>query len=302
MRRLRSQGAGVASAMLRAVPWSLRKWVKRIPVLAGLQRRFLSSVMGTEAFVYRVDKGPARGVRFLIRWPEDKGLWTGTYEMPLATCLAEMVPEGAIAYDIGGWHGFYTGVMAARGAKEVHVFEPLPDNVERIDTLKALNPEFRIDVHPYALGDRDGSAELVVMPNTSMAKLVESEFQKEVLAPNRIQVRVAKLDTLVSAGEIPPPALIKMDVEGAELKVLNGAVNLLKRFQPIIFVEVHSPALLTKCESALKAVGYEVCNPDGTWLDTSEIQGSVIQILALPRRARTIPRGAFTTRLGLKRV
>src|SRR5262249_31408675 len=108
-------------------------------------------------------------------------------------------------------------------------------------------------------------------------------FQKEVLAPNRIQVRVAKLDTLVLAGEIPPPALIKMDVEGAELKVLNGAVNLLKRFQPIIFVEVHSPALLTECESALKAVGYEVCNPDRTRLDISETPVSVIQILALPR-------------------
>src|SRR5262249_39614693 len=153
--------------------------------------------------------------------------------------LAKLVPKGAAAYDIGGWHGFYTGVMAARGAKEVHVFEPLPDNVRRINALKNLNPDFKIHVHPFALGDRDGVAELVLMPDTSMAKLAESDFQKESLTPNRIVVRMAKIDTLVSAAEIAPPALIKIDVEGAEAKVLNGARNVVTRFKPVIFVEAH---------------------------------------------------------------
>ena len=258
--------------MLRAIPWRLRTSVRRIPLLAGLQRSLLSSVMGTEEFVHEVDQGPAQGVRFLVRWPEDKGLWTGTYEMPFAAYLAQRVPERAVAYDIGGWHGFYTGIMAARGAKEVHVFEPLPDNIQRINTLKSLNPGFTIDIHAYALGARDGTAELVVMPSTSMAKLAESEFQKEIFTSDRVIVRLAKIDTLVSASEIPPPALIKMDVEGAELKVLQGAIDVLNRYQPIIFVEVHSPALLTECERVLNAVGYEVCNPNGTRLNVKEVE------------------------------
>jgi FkbM family methyltransferase len=265
------------------VPWRLRDIVKRIPVVAWLQRQFLSHLMGEETFVYRVDRGPARGVNFLLRWPDDKNLWTGTWEMQFASCLEKMIPVGAIAYDIGGWHGFYTGVMAARGAKEVHVFEPLPENLERIARLKSLNSEFRIIIHPYALGDRDGSTELVVMPRTSMAKLAESEFQADVSSPNRIQVRVAKIDTLVLAGEIPPPAIIKMDVEGAESLILNGASDVLRRFQPIIFAEVHSPALLARCESILKGVGYELSDLSGRHIDTKAVIAEVTQIVASHR-------------------
>jgi FkbM family methyltransferase len=283
MERMHSAGIRAANILLRAVPWRLRGVVKNIPVVAKLQRELLSRVMGTDAFVYRVDCGPARGVNFLLHWPDDKNLWTGTYETQFASCLEKMIVSGTVAYDIGGWHGFYTGVMAARGAKEVHVFEPLPQNLERIEHLRSLNPAFQIIVHDYALGDRDGFTELVVMPKTGMAKLAESEFQAEFSSPNRIQVRIAKIDTLVLTGAIPPPALIKMDVEGAEVLILNGARHVLTRYQPILFAELHSPSLLAQCESIITNVGYEMFDLKGRQLSTTtKAISEVTQIVALP--------------------
>jgi FkbM family methyltransferase len=274
----------IAGAMLHAVPWRLRDVVRRIPIVAWLQRQFLSHIMGEETFVHRVDRGPARGVRFLLRWPDDKNMWTGTWEMPFASCLERMIPKGAVAYDIGGWHGFYSGVMAARGAREVHVFEPLPENLERIERLRSLNPALQIIIHPYALADRDGFTELVVMPATNMAKLTESEFQAEVSSPKRIEVRVAKIDTLIVAGEVPPPAIIKMDVEGAESLILNGARDVLRQFQPIILAEIHTPTLLAQCESILKDVGYDLFDLNGRRLETAEVIPGITQIVACSRQ------------------
>src|SRR5262249_8629879 len=118
---------------------------------------------------------------------------------------------------------------------------------------------------------------------TSMAKLIESAFQADVCSPNRIKVRVAKLDTLVSVGEIPPPGIIKLDVEGAELLVLDGATKVLTQFRPIIFAEIHSPTLLAGCENRLKALGYVLFGLRGQRIDLSKVEADVMQIFAFHR-------------------
>src|SRR6185437_6925840 len=114
--------------MLRRVPWSIRARIKNIPVLAQAQRAIFSHVLDGREIEHCVDAGPAKGITFAIRLPEDKGIWTGTYEIDFAARLAASVKAGSIAYDVGSFHGFFAGVMAAQGATEVHAFEPLPQN------------------------------------------------------------------------------------------------------------------------------------------------------------------------------
>jgi FkbM family methyltransferase len=190
--------------------------------------------------------------------PDDKGIWTGTYEVDFAARIAASVAPGTVAYDIGGWHGFFAGVMAGQGACRVHVFEPLPANAERIRFLVALNPDRAITLHSFAVGERDGEVDLMIMPDTSMAKLENSTFQPNASASERVRVRVRSIDSMVKAGEIEPPALMKIDVEGAELMVLRGARETIRRTQPLIFAEVHSSALLAECRVLLAAYGYRI--------------------------------------------
>jgi hypothetical protein len=69
-----------------------------------------------------------------------------------------------------------------------------------------------------------------------------------------IKVAVARLDDLLSAGEIPPPDFVKIDVEGAEVEVLEGARETLARFGPTLIVELHGTGVLLT--QVLASIGY----------------------------------------------
>jgi len=244
------------SGALGLIPWSLRLHIKRLPIIAPLQRYLVTKFLDGEEFVHQVTAGPARGINFKLLLPEDKGIWTGTYETGFSAQLATKVRPDSVTYDIGSWHGFFAGVMAAQGAAKVHVFEPLPANIERIQQLISLNLDKQIVLHACAVGNRETEMDLVLMPETSMAKLEESSFQASVTSDNRLGVRVRTIDTMVFNGEIEPPELIKLDVEGAEMMVLEGAKKTLQMHHPEIFAEIHSTDLLEQCTSFLTIHGY----------------------------------------------
>src|SRR5258708_1378713 len=104
--------ARVMRLMLAMVPWSLRERVRSIPGIARAQRAIISRALDGREFNHLVDAGPARGITFAVRMLEDKGIWTGTYEFDFAMQLAAALKPGAVAYDVGSWHGFFAGVMA----------------------------------------------------------------------------------------------------------------------------------------------------------------------------------------------
>ena len=270
----------LAYALLKAVPFSIRAKLKAIPGVAHLQRAIVMRTLDGSTFDHTVDAGPAKGITFHIAMPEDKGIWTGTYEIDFATRLAAAAKPGIVAYDIGSWHGFFAGVMAAQGAHDVHVFEPLPANAERIRRLIALNPARSITLHSCAVGESDAEMDLLIMPQTSMAKLETSAFQADETSVERVRVKVRSIDAMIDAGEIAPPALMKIDVEGAEAMVLAGARETIRRHRPVIFAEVHSSSLLDQCRHLLATEGYVIEFIDAD--PAAARKKEVFQILATP--------------------
>lgn len=265
---------------LRLIPWSVRGRIKNIPGIAQLQRLIVRRLLNGKEFAHLVEAGPAKGITFHLRMPEDKGIWTGTYEQVFATRLANAVRPGLIGYDIGSWHGFFAGVMAAQGAGMVHVFEPLPENANRLRKLIALNPTKRIVLHACAVGDRNTELDLMVMPETSMAKLEGSQFQAGLTSASRVRVPVRSIDSLVASCAAAPPDLMKIDVEGAELMVLEGARETLRDFRPEIFAEIHSALLLAKCTALLQNERYKIDLIDEN--QASARTRDVFQIHAVP--------------------
>jgi len=243
---------------IRAVPWRIRSAIKDIPLVAPFQRRLLKRYLEEDEFIHRVDAGPARGLRYPVKLPDDKGIWTGTYERELSSRLAREVRPGSTCLDIGGWRGFHAGVMALSGASRVFVFEPLPMNCSRIRRLIELNPGLPIELIEAAVSDEEGSAEFRTMTDSSMGKLSASSFRPRDEATGTIKVRVLKLDDLFAHGLIGSPSVIKIDVEGAELLVLRGAKELLERCQPTLFLEVHSQVLAEDCRDFLTGIGYRM--------------------------------------------
>lgn len=250
--------AGLLQRSLRLVPESARRSIRRWPVIAPLQRALIRRFMEGREFEHVVDAGPARGLRYPVRLPEDKGIWTGTYEFAFANALKSAIRPGDVCYDIGGWRGYFSAVMAMSGAASVKIFEPLPENCAQIRRMLAMNPDLPIELLQLALGTEPGDAEFVVMDQTSMGKLSTSSFQVSQSSGTRIPVRVESIDALVAGGHLPPPDMAKLDVEGAECMVLRGALETLRTARPTLLIEAHSPQLRDECLSILQPLGYDV--------------------------------------------
>lgn len=240
------------------VPWQVRGVIRKLPLVAPFQRWLVARFLAGREFNYVVNAGPARGLNYPIKLPEDKGIWTGTYELLLTKALADTVRPGDVCCDIGGWRGFVSGVMALSGARRVYVFEPLPANVRQIRRVMALNPHLPLELVEAAVGEQAGQMEFWVMPETSMGKLAGSPFQEEQRISKRIEVEVVALDDLIASGRIEPPAVLKVDVEGAELLVLRGASELLQQGHPKLFIEIHSRQLGMECAGLLRRWGYSL--------------------------------------------
>jgi FkbM family methyltransferase len=207
--------------------------------------------------VHTINSGPAAGLKFEVTLPLDKAVWAGTYELAFASAIARTVRPGDICYDIGGYRGYMSGVFALSGASRVFVFEPLPTNQRALRRLCELNPSLSIDVLALAVGNLNGSTRLKVMPDPSMAKLADSTFQPTARPADEIEISIKKIDSLVEQRQLPGPDVVKIDVEGAELDVLLGASNTLKKHKPRIFLEVHSSELEHSCLETLLTRGYE---------------------------------------------
>jgi FkbM family methyltransferase len=242
---------GFIQSVLDLIPFSVRSKVKHIPVVRQLQAFIMKKYMNGKEFIATISAGPAKGLVFPVKLPQDKYMWIGTWEVDFANALHQYVQPGWVCYDIGGYKGYYAGVMALKGAKEVYVFEPMPANAEKINKLIELNPSLPIQLKKYAVSDSNGEATFKLMAEETMGKLETSSFQKEETALTSVTVETITLDQLVANG-IPAPDFIKIDVEGAEEFVLKGAADVLKQKHPFLMIEIHSPEIGKRCFDVLK--------------------------------------------------
>jgi FkbM family methyltransferase len=250
------------------LPWNIRGAIKHVPGVAYVQRQALKAYLDGHEFLHVVDVGPARGLKFPVLLPEDKGVWTGTYESRFTVALASAVRPGNVCFDIGGWRGYFSGVMALAGASKVVVFEPMPENAARIRKMIDCNPDLAIELVQSAVAESDGRLEFLIMPESSMGKLAESTFQPTAPESGKVTVNVVSLDSMIEASEIAPPDVVKIDIEGAELLALRGFAGTIEKHKPALFIEIHSRQLAKGCKEFLERLGYNItvleteCAPD----------------------------------------
>jgi hypothetical protein len=67
-----------------------------------------------------------------------------------------------------------------------------------------------------------------------------------------------RADTLMHQKLVPMPSLIKIDVEGAELLVLEGAMELLTTHKPFLLIEVHNIIMMFKVQKLLSRLEYDL--------------------------------------------
>ncbi len=154
-----------------------------------------------------------------------------------AEIIRRVLKAGGNAIDVGAHRGDLLALFLRRSPTGRHcALEPIPELAER------LRSEFpTVEVHAAAAGDVRGTAEfqwVVSNPAYSGLKRRPDLGHREVL--RSMTVPVVRIDDLVPPGV--PIAIIKIDVEGAELGVLRGAARVLEEYRPWILLEHGSAA------------------------------------------------------------
>ncbi len=146
---------------------------------------------------------------------------------------------GDVAVDAGGCWGD-TALWLAHAVGEqgrVHSFEPSPRNRSLLEANLRLNPDLapRVRVHPAPLGARAG--ETVWIDNVIAAGATVREQAGD--AVDTVQLRTETIDALVQGGEIQRVDFLKVDVEGADLGVLQGAAATIAEQRPRLAIAAY---------------------------------------------------------------
>jgi len=200
--------------------------------------------------------------------PNDKGislelLLFRTHE-PLTTKMtSSLLKNGMICVDIGSNIGYYALLENKIVGKDGRVFaiEPSPINLSYLNKNLKLQNSSNVKTYNIAIGNTDGMTKLEIKGKSNHCKVV-TEDQIISNEQDVINVPVKKLDTFVQEQNISKVDFIRMDVEGFELHIVEGMTNVLRKFRPIVQIEVHKKFLgkdnTKKLLKRFKDEGYDV--------------------------------------------
>ena len=223
----------------------------RKPLLAAWQRTWLPIL-----------SGPLRGRKWL---PASGGkilrVLAGSYEPEQTRLFCESIQSGDTVLDVGAAAGYYTLLTSGLVGKpgRVVAFEPDNRNAKYLRNHVAANHIENVTVHQSAVGARDETARFAFGTGSGTGRLSED---------GSVSVQVCSLDSVV-ASERCQPSHIKIDVEGAEIAVIDGAQSTLQEFRPVIFLSTHGKEIHRACCSRLQACGYDLTPVDSDDLRTA---------------------------------
>lgn len=173
----------------------------------------------------------------------------GSFEFHEQAFLWSFLREDDIFLDIGAHCGLFSAlasqILAAN--KQIHAFEPNP---EIIPLLRMNTDVGSVQIHPVAIGNASGQAELWqgAPSDSAMSSLVY-----EVPGGKRSTVQITTLDEFLSGLGKPPIAFAKLDVEGSEVRAIQGAESTLREKAILaLFVEFTEDNLRKSGHSAVE--------------------------------------------------
>ncbi|SJK85066.1 FkbM family methyltransferase [Cuniculiplasma divulgatum] len=157
----------------------------------------------------------------------------------------KFIPDnGDVIIDVGAQYGDYAILWAKKFRSKVLAFEPLKANFMEMMRDCVIN---NVDVIPINSLLGDGEPLQYKIGGNMIINSLDGEHDKKY--------ETTKLDDFVLFFRIKP-SIIKIDVEGFELPVLQGSAKTLQQYHPKIIIETHSKQLRVKCHEFLTSQGY----------------------------------------------
>lgn len=192
----------------------------------------------------------------LIGW---KIFFFGEYENDTNKILELYLKQDDIVLEAGANIGSETLLISKILNKgTIYCFEPNPYSFERLKINISINELKNVYAYDYALGEADSKIKFHIYPKGFCNSGMSSKYM-ETSITHEITVIQKTVDTFVHENNITKLDFIKMDIQGAEMDLLNGASETLKRFKPTIFTEACEPYNDTKqLYEILVSLGYDV--------------------------------------------
>jgi FkbM family methyltransferase len=170
----------------------------------------------------------------------DQQLIYGEFEKMEMGFVKRLLRREMTVVDVGAHHGLYTLLASRRVGWEGRVvaIEPSPREGARLQKHLRINRCSNVELVPCAVGEDPGETDLYTVDGShDWCNSLRPPAAEEPIRKVRVQVR--RLDDILSELRISKVDFIKLDVEGAELSVLYGAMGLLRReSRPAMLVEV----------------------------------------------------------------
>ena len=204
---------------------------------ANAVHSLLNRVPGEKYRVLSCD-GVLKGYQMRLDWTKHRSFAYGTWEPEVVDAVCRIVHPGMRVIDIGAHGGFYVLLLSKlveqNGA--VIAFEPLPANLRMLNQNVAINALGNVTIEGMAVCDRSGEFDLEApdVDSSLLAGPMETSEMGKILS-----VPCVSLDDYCSGHPVPID-FIKMDVEGAEGDVLEGAKHIVSKYHPTMMIELHN--------------------------------------------------------------
>ena len=245
--------------------WPARLWFTNFPIHRGkglLFRHVILPALPPEpaSFAYRLPHGETID----LSYREDLGtlvLFHGGYEDREIAELCKYIAPGGTAFDVGANIGLsaleFSRTIGADG--KVIAFEPHPDTAARLRANLDRNEAGNVEIVQTAVGAAPGT---ITFNESSDATLSSATVIPRNLVRS-FDVPVTTVDLAWADKGKPVVSVLKIDVEGGELAVLQGATQLLARDHPAILLEAWGAEQLDPIHALLDSAGYARHQPQG---------------------------------------
>jgi FkbM family methyltransferase len=166
-------------------------------------------------------------------------LVNGEYEPDVVAFVAQNIDPQRDAIDVGANIGLFTVKMLASGARRVLAVEPTPLALRCLEkNILNCGRGDRAVLYRGAAGAEDGEITIHYVPGKEEYSSVDALDHPAIsgLESQSLTVPMKTIDSLVEEHSLDP-ALIKIDTEGSEQRVLKGTVNVLKKHRPLLIME-----------------------------------------------------------------
>jgi FkbM family methyltransferase len=194
----------------------------------------------------------------------------GEYEPELARIFLDAVQPDKDVIDVGANLGFFTCASAKQLKKgKVLAIEPTNGAYGRLIENVALNQvEERVIIFKGLASDQGGTSDIHYIEGMEEYSSIEKSVHPAVSGTDmqKISVSAKTIDELVNEHGLNP-AVMKVDVEGAEGMVFKGALSVLREFRPLVLAELNREMLHSFGSSpeeiiaGFKELGYRTIDP-----------------------------------------